>query len=107
MSTLNGVVIMKLFLTLVTLIFLAIPGMAKADADWSLYPHQLTVIAFYSSTAVTPATLRTDTWQRQFYTLQKCQEAEAITRATKVPRVSGDSATVVSYITYCDPVVQH
>jgi len=80
---------------------------AKAEVDWSMYPHQLTVIAFFSSTSTSPATLRTDTWQREFYTLQKCQEAEATTRTTKVPRVSGDSATVVSYITYCDPVVQH
>jgi len=98
---------MRLFLILITSLFFVTPSAAKAEVDWSMYPHQLTVIAFFSSTSTNPANLRTDTWQREFYTLQKCQEAEAATRATKVPRVSGDSATVVSYITYCDPVVQH
>lgn len=94
----------SLLVLIIAMFFVTTPAQAT---DFSLYPHQLTVTAFYYSNSVTPATLNVATWQRQFYTLELCQAAEATTKATKVPRVSGGSSTLVSYTTSCDPVVQH
>lgn len=96
----------KAMLVLITAMVFVVPSV-KAEVDMSMYPHQLTVTAFYYSTTSIANNPTVVNWQRQFYTEQKCHDAEAATKATKVPRISGDSPTLVVYTTTCDPVVQH